>query len=194
MEPRSRESGAMDTGQEAPVTDNAGDETRESAVGESAGVLATESKTGSKAVAVRLASLPAEQLKSVLDSAIECYGNGASIYAIALDLGVEHTTLYRQLIKHRESEWRDAKESRALADLEDAEEELRTAPDGLALSRARERVRAAQWQLERLMRRIYGQHEHQADGGGRVSITLNIGGGDATTHRTIEHNPESDSR
>ena len=124
--------------------------------------------------ATRLSSLPAEDLKSILDAAIESYGNGASIYAIALDLGVEHTTLYRHLIRHREGEWRDAKIGRALAELDEAEGDLKTAPDGLALSRARERCRAAQWQLERLMRRVYGQ-DHQADNSGRVSITLNIG-------------------
>lgn len=123
---------------------------------------------------VRLANLPAQELSALLDKAIQSYGEGESIYRIAAGLGVEHTTLYRQLIKHRETEWRDAKVSRALAELESAEDDLKTAPDGLALTRARERCRAAQWQLERLMRRIYGQ-DHQADSGGRVSITLNIG-------------------
>jgi transposase-like protein len=178
----------MDKGQEAPITDNPGDEARQAETGPDHGVRGEEPTGGQKGgktqVAVRLASLPAEQLKSVLDAAIECYGNGASIYAIALDLGVEHTTLYRQLIKHREGEWRDAKESRALAELEEAEEQLKTASDGLALSRARERVRAAQWQLERLMRRIYGQ-EQQAGQGGKVSITLNIGGGETTKERVV---------
>jgi transposase-like protein len=148
-------------------------------------------KGKAKAVpALRLASLPAEQLKAVLDSAIESYGNGASVYAIAADLGVEHTTLYRHLVKHKEGEWREAKVSRALAELEDAEEELKTAPDALALSRARERCRAAQWQLERLMRRIYGQ-DNQADSGGRVSITLNIGAGQPLDVVAVHENAPS---
>jgi len=122
----------------------------------------------------RLASLPPAELNAVLERAIEEYGRGVSVYAIANGLGVEHTTLYRQLIKHKEAEWRDAKESRALAELEEAEEEMKLARDPIALTRARERCRAAQWQLERLMRRIYGQ-EARADNAGRVSITLNIG-------------------
>lgn len=159
----------------APTT---GDEVSEVQTSPSAGVLAPEQtqEEGKQEgqVAVRLASLPAEQLKSILNDVLESYGSGASIYAIAADMGIEHTTLYRQLLKHREGDWVEAKRSRALAELEDAEEELKRAPDGLALSRARERVRAAQWQLERLMRRIYGQDQHQ-DSTGRVSITLNIG-------------------
>lgn len=134
-------------------------------------------------LAVRLASLPAEQLERVLDDAIESYGSGASIYAIASDLGVEHTTLYRQLLKHREGEWRDAKVSRAIAELEEAEADLKTAPDALALSRARERCRMAQWHLERLMRRLYGQ-DQQLGSGNAVQININL-----RRDATIEEKP-----
>ena len=121
---------------------------------------------------VRLANLPAAELSAVLDKALQSYGEGESIYRIANGLGVEHTTLYRQLIKHRETDWRDAKVSRALAELESAEDELKTAPDALALTRARERCRAAQWQLERLMRRIYGQEQAQSVASVQININL----------------------
>lgn len=123
--------------------------------------------------AKRLADLPATELNAVLDNAIQSYGEGLSVYAIASSLGVEHTTLYRHLVKHREADWREAKVARALAELEEAEEELKTAPDGLALSRARERCRAAQWQLERLMRRIYGQ-EQAAGPTSAIQININL--------------------
>lgn len=119
-----------------------------------------------------LAGLPATQLAQILDRAIEDYGRGISVYAIANELGVEHTTLYRHLVKHREGEWRDAKVGRALAELEEAEEALKTAPDPLALTRARERCRAAQWQLERLMRRIYGQDVPVAAQAVQINISL----------------------
>jgi transposase-like protein len=135
--------------------------------------------------AVRLAQLTAPELARVLDNAIESYGSGASIYAIANDLGVEHTTLYRHLVKHREEEWRDAKVGRALAELEEAEEALKTAPDGLALSRARERCRAAQWQLERLMRRIYGQ-DAPAKVGAAIQININTRGAAPQSGTTVE--------
>lgn len=125
------------------------------------------------ALAVRIASLPATDRKVLLDQAIERYGAGESVYKIAAELGVEHTTLYRHLVKEREDEWRDAKISRALAELEEAEEELKTGRDGLALTRARERCRAAQWHLERLMRRIYGQDSGLAKAQA-VQININL--------------------
>lgn len=121
--------------------------------------------------------LPANR-EQVLDDAIARYGQGESVYAIADGLGINHTTLYRQLVKHRETDWRDAKVSRALLELEDAEEALKTAPDALALTRARERCRAAQWQLERLMRRIYGQDAQAATQA--VQININMRGSGAT--------------
>lgn len=121
-----------------------------------------------------MADLPAQERAKVLDNAIERYGAGESVYAIANDLGIEHTTLYRHLVKEREDQWRDAKVSKALVEVEDAEQALKDAADMLALSRARERLRAAQWQLERLLRRIYGQEAPEASHG-RISITLNVG-------------------
>ena len=130
------------------------------------------SKESQGAIACRIASLPAAELNTLLDRVIAQYGAGTSVYAIANELGVEHTTLYRHLVKHREGEWRDAKVGRALAELEEAEEALKTAPDPLALTRARERCRAAQWQLERLMRRIYGQDAPSA--GQAVNININL--------------------
>jgi len=123
--------------------------------------------------AIRLADLSTEALEPILARAIEDYGRGISVYAIADGLGVEHTTLYRQLLKHKETDWRDAKVSRAIAELEQAEDALKTAPDILALSRARERCRAAQWQLERLMRRIYGQ-DQASTASQAVQININL--------------------
>lgn len=120
---------------------------------------ADEASEGSKALTVRLSAMPAEARATILDTAIQRYSDGESVYKIAEELGIEHTTLYRHLVKHREGDWREAKVGRALAELEDAEESLKSAPDGLALTRARERIRAAQWHLERLIRRIYGEEK-----------------------------------
>ena len=150
------------------------------------------STTSRKAPTIRLASLPDQELAATLDEAIERYGSGVSVYVIAAEMGVEHTTLYRHLIKHREEQWRVAKVSRALAELEEAEDELKIAPDALALSRARERCRAAQWQLERLMRRIYGQDVPAATQAVQININLRR---DAETLRHVpdisvtDHNP-----
>jgi len=169
----------MDKEQTAAQASNAATQHGQKAAGADR-ALREDEQTGNSQVAptvqgpltVRLASLPAAELSAVLDRAIEDYGRGISVYAIADALGVEHTTLYRQLVKHRESDWREAKVSRALAELEEAEEQLKTAPDALALTRARERCRAAQWQLERLMRRIYGQDVPQQAQAVQININL----------------------
>jgi hypothetical protein len=67
-----------------------------------------------------------------------------------------------------------------LSEIEEAEKDLKEAPDQLAVTRARERLASARWMLERLLRGIYGQ-DQQATSGSGISITLNIG---------AEHKPE----
>jgi len=120
----------------------------------------------------KLDNLPANARSTLLDNAIEQYGAGRSVYEIAKEIGVEHTTLYRQLIKHKEGEWREAKISKALIDVEQAEENVRTALDALALSRAREQFRIASWHLERLWRKMYGQDAPSSVAAVQVNINL----------------------
>jgi transposase-like protein len=93
---------------------------------------------------------------------------------IAKSLGVTRSALNYWLLEHAEKEWRSAQVIRAMRRKEDAEDAIETASDPLALARAREALKAAQWDLERVCRRIYGQ-DTPPDGAGRVSITLNIG-------------------
>ena len=59
----------------------------------------------------------------------------------------------------------------------------------LSLSRARERLKAAQWDLERICRRIYGQ-DQAVDASGKVSININLGQSGAT----IETYPQENSQ
>jgi len=92
---------------------------------------------------------------------------------IAASYGVTRQALGQFLLKHAESEWKEAQVARALARKESAEDDLETASDVLSLARARERLRAAQWDLERVCRRIYGQD--QAPGiGNAVQININL--------------------
>ena len=52
-----------------------------------------------------------------------------------------------------------AQVARAITQKESAEDELDGANDPLTLARARERLRGAQWELERIFHRIYGQKQ-----------------------------------
>lgn len=93
---------------------------------------------------------------------------------IADSYGVTRQALGQYLLKAAEVEWKDAQVARALARKESAEDDLETAADALSLARARERLRAAQWDLERVCKRIYGT-DSPAHTGQAVSINIHLG-------------------
>jgi predicted DNA-binding protein YlxM (UPF0122 family) len=115
------------------------------------------------------------------------YLSDESTKDIAASYGVTRQALGQYLLKHTEAEWKDAQVARAIARKEQAEDNLEaigakieTADKEqrdrltLSLAHARETLKAAQWDLERVCRRIYGQ-DVSPDQLGRISITLNIG-------------------
>jgi hypothetical protein len=115
------------------------------------------------------------------------YLSDESTKDIAKCYGVTRQALGQFLLKHAETEWKEAQVARAIARKEQAEDDMEgiaSRIEGadkderdrltLTLSLARERLRAAQWDLERVCRRIYGQ-DVTPDQLGRVSIVLNIG-------------------
>lgn len=115
------------------------------------------------------------------------YLAGAKTTEIASTFGVTPQGLGYFLRKHAEAEWKESQVILALDRKEKAEEiyeEIRTRIEGadrdererlgLMLSVAREKLKAAQWDLERVYRRIYGA-DQVADQGGRVSISINLG-------------------
>jgi hypothetical protein len=134
-----------------------------------------------------LANLPAERRTEIAQSVLTRYINGEQVAQMAPEYGVSDVTIYALLLRDHEEDWKEVQRARALARLERAQNELEVAPDALSLARARERVRSAQWELERLLRRIYGQ-DQVAEQAGRVSITLNIGGVGATN--AVQHDVE----
>jgi hypothetical protein len=75
-----------------------------------------------------------------------------------------------------EDEWREIQAARAEAALIRAEDGLETASDAIAVARTREQIKAAQWRLERLKRRLYGQDHHRTSL--PVAIQINIGRSD----------------
>ena len=74
---------------------------------------------------------------------------------IAATLGVTKAALSYFMLKHAEAEWKDAQVVKALIRKEEAEQRLETADNPLDLARGRELLKAAQWDLERVCRRIY---------------------------------------
>ena len=102
---------------------------------------------------------------------LERYLSDESTASIAAAYGVTPQALGKHLLKHAEQEWQECQVARALARKEQATEDLDnlrsgklTLEDGtvipadnVSLACARERLKSAQWELERVCKRIYGQ-------------------------------------
>ena len=118
---------------------------------------------------------------------LQRYLSDESTKDIAASYGVTRQALGQYLLKTAEEEWKEAQVARAISRKEAAEDEFDQIGSkianadreererlGLTLSLAREKLKSAQWDLERVCRRIYGQ-DVTPEQLGRVSITLNIG-------------------
>lgn len=92
---------------------------------------------------------------------------------IAESLGVTRAALSHFMLKHAEQEWKDAQVAKALIRKDRAEDLLESADNALDLTRGRELLRAAQWDLERVCRRIYGQ-DQPPNGAPQVAIQINL--------------------
>lgn len=130
-----------------------------------------------------LAPLKAADPKDVLNRVL----NEQSTKDIAASLGVTRSALNQWLLTVAEDDWKAAQVIRAHKRKEEAEDELDTATDALSLARAEKRLRAAQWDLERVCRRIYGQDAPPA-GSAAVQININLRSkGDDPTGQVIDH-------
>lgn len=92
---------------------------------------------------------------------------GEKPVAIAADLKVSHVALYQFLIRNAPEEWASLSASRSLTKIEEAEDELgdaKLSPDGVSVARSREKARLAQWNLERMAPRMYGDTKNQGNG------------------------------
>ncbi len=140
-----------------------------------------------------LAPLKAADPKDVLNRIL----SEQSTKDIAASFGVTRSALNQWLLTVAEEDWKAAQVIRAYKRKEEAEDELDTATDALSLARAEKRLRAAQWDLERVCRRIYGQ-DAPPTGVNAVQININLRGSAATNAAqhdkdgvvTIEHDPK----
>ena len=124
--------------------------------------------------------LKAADPKDVLDRVL----NEESTKDIAKSFGVTRSALNQWLLSTAETEWKAAQVVRAYKRKEEAEDEMDSAEDALSLARARERLRAAQWDLERVCRRIYGQ-DHVGQVAAAVQINIGIARKDAQVEAQV---------
>ena len=97
------------------------------------------------------------------DDLLKRYLSDESTNDIAASYDVTRQALSRFLLRNAEEEWKEAQVVRAIARKEAAEDAMEVANDPLALAKARELLKAAQWDLERVCRRIYGEERSQVN-------------------------------
>lgn len=135
-----------------------------------------------------LGNIPANKRAEIADQVLARYMTGEQVANMAGEYNTSDVTIYALLLREREEEWKGIQTARALARLERAQDRLETAQDALELAKAREQVRSAQWELERLLKRLYGEDRN---------INLNVTVGDLgdrlrrARERVIEGNPQS---
>jgi transposase len=108
--------------------------------------------------------------------------NEESTKDIAKSFGVTRSALNQWLLAYAEKDWKTVQVIRAHKRKDEAEEEIETATDALSLARAREKLRAAQWDLERVCRRIYGQDAPASAQAVQINISLR---GDSATKGVV---------
>jgi transposase-like protein len=121
-----------------------------------------------------IASLAEEDRKALVQAVLERAVEDERLADIAKDYGVSRTGLNKALLKYAEEDWKETQVARALTLVEDCEDDLESAADMVAISRARERLKSAHWKLERLHRRLFGQEAPNQSGSGTISINIGI--------------------
>lgn len=112
---------------------------------------------------------------------------------IAKSYGCTVQALSHFLILNACNEWQQAQVARAIARKDEADQSVRTAPDALELARAREQLRSAQWDLERLLSRLYGQKQEVQHTVAPV-LHIHLAQDVVATPLTIDHNAVADAQ
>ena len=110
---------------------------------------------------------------------------------IAASLHVTRSALNMWFLETCEDDWKKVQVARAITRKEGAEDALDSAPDPLSLARARERLKAAQWDLERICRRIYGEDRAQLQVQVQPILVISVAGAPQTDCHAIIENVES---
>jgi hypothetical protein len=172
-------------------------------------------KRGYSVAKAPLRNMPAEQRSRIASELLEAYGAGEQIADLAPRYNISDVTAYAILLRDHEKEWQEAQIARgiarkasAYADLDAIRQELHemqvrhangelSASDALSLARIREqtklaetRAKRAEWELERIYKRVYGQDASPSGSG--VSININLGHTSNTEPPAIDVTPLND--
>lgn len=109
-------------------------------------------------------NIPTEDRNQRLQTVLQRICNDERTADIARDYGISQTALNMVLLQYAEDDWRTAQVARAIsrvARAQDERESVDVTSTGAALriARARDDEKSAQWELERLLSRLYGRAE-----------------------------------
>lgn len=110
---------------------------------------------------------------------LERYLNGETSPQIAASYEVTKQALSLWLLSKAEDDWKAAQLVKAIDRKDKADEYIETAKDMLDLTRGREMLKSAQWDLERVCRRIYGQDVPSVAQAVQININLRRNAGAA---------------
>jgi predicted transcriptional regulator len=128
--------------------------------------------------------LPVPETKERAALLLARYDAGELIEKVAKDLKITHQAAYKSLLKYCQEDWKDSQVARALAEYERAKnkvaeigrrkrtEKYDAQNDQVALACAREELRSAQWELERLCNRLFGNKQEVTN---TLPVQVNIG-------------------
>lgn len=112
-------------------------------------------------------NVPQEERSHRLQAVIGRVVNDEKLADIAKDIGLSRSALNMALLEYAEDDWKKAQVARAITRLERARDIRGEMLDGKreteigSLTLARDEEKSAQWELEKLMRRLFGQDQAQ---------------------------------
>lgn len=117
-------------------------------------------------------ALPPEEVKARMVAIIERVVDGENLPDIAAEIGVTRHRIYQLMAEHAEEAWKSAQIARALMNLDNAELQLEGAATMVEVAACTARVKSAQWQLERLHRRLFAQEQAAAAQAVQINISI----------------------
>lgn len=138
-----------------------------------------------------MGNIPAERRQEIADQVLARYIQGEQVANMAAEYSTSDVTIYALLLRERQEDWKDIQTARALARLERSQDKLETAADALSLARARESVRSAQWELERLLRRLYGEDKAQVAVQINPVLNISVAASPQSLSHVVHENVES---
>ena len=119
------------------------------------------------------AGKPLAALNGDVESIIAMFESGDTALQIAGKLGITHVALYKWLLRNCPEEWQAISAAKQLVKLDECEAVWDSKysgdarADGVTVSRTREKMKQAQWHLERANRKLFG------DEGKSLNIQVN---------------------